>query len=520
MTTTNTHVARVILLMACAAAWLGWLSSRTDIFFADGIRYIGQAQRIDSGSLVEAIKGSVDHPAYPLMIVGAHRWIGGSTPMDWQRAGQLASITAGVLVIIPLYLIALELFGATAAWLTCLLAFLVPTTGHVFADTLSESTFLLFWSFGLWTALRFLRDGWFGWLPPTIVFAGLAYLARPEGLLLPGALVATLGLMPLLHSTRLVWPRWWAAVGLIVIGPMVIVAPYVIMRGGLSTKPAVARLLGTDKASPALAVERERPLDPNQSVAITSLLAGRAVLQALRGAVTLPILIFAPIGLIAAWRLGDVGRPRQWLFLGVIVSAGILGLMRLHATGGYCSPRHAMVVGELLLAVGAFGLARLMARVSIPGRWIGQEDGAFTAGPVVWLGIFVGLATLQMPTLIEPLNKGFSGYRKAAEFLVEHQATPDRPVIDVTGWSHYYSGLKGYTFKDLTEGTTDPRVRWVIVRDAHLNGPWGYCHQLKDLVRGREPVAKYPDTPAKGIAQVYVYDLEAQVASVSDQIQR
>src|SRR5207249_9770236 len=118
-----------------------------------------------------------------------------------------------------------------------------PLTGHVLADVLSEGTFLLFWTWGLWAAVRFLKQGTFGWLPPTIGFGVLAYLSRPEGLLLPAALVATLAMMPLLRSTRLNWPRWWAAVGVLVIGPALLVGPYVAAKGGLGTKPAVARLL-------------------------------------------------------------------------------------------------------------------------------------------------------------------------------------------------------------------------------------------------------------------------------------
>lgn len=520
MNTSNSHVARVILLMACAAAWLGWLSSRTDIFFADGLRYITQAQKLEAGSMSEGLRGSVDHPAYPVLIVGVHRWVGGDSPYEWQHAAQRASIISAVLLVIPIYLVSFELFGGSVAWLSCVLTFLVPTTGHVFADTLSESTFLLFWTWGLWTALRFLRDGWFGWLPATIFFAGLSYLARPEGLLLPAALVTSLGMMPLLRSTRLVWPRWWAAVGLMVIGPMLIVGPYVAIRGGIATKPAVGRLLGTAKPSPALAVERERPLDPEQSVAITYLYAVRAVLLALRGATTLPLLYLAPIGLGAVLINGNVGRPRQWLFLSIITGAGFLALVRLHATGGYCSPRHSMVIAQILLAFASFGLVRLMARVSIPGRWVGQEDARFTAGPVVWLVLLVGLALLQLPALTEPVNKGFGCYREAANFLIEQKADPTRPVVDVTGWSHYYSGLHGYTFKDLTEGTTDPKVRWVVARDAHLNGPWIYCRQLKTMVGDREPVARYPDKPVKGVAQIYVFDLESPVVSRDPALRR
>jgi 4-amino-4-deoxy-L-arabinose transferase-like glycosyltransferase len=132
-----------------------------------------------------------------------HRVVGGDdSPDGWQRAAQAASVVMGVLWVVPMYLVAAELFGGASAWLAVILALVVPTTAHVMADVLSEGIFLLFWTWGLYTALRFLRDGSFVWLPPTIGFAALAYLSRPEGLLLPMALVACLAAMPLLRSTR------------------------------------------------------------------------------------------------------------------------------------------------------------------------------------------------------------------------------------------------------------------------------------------------------------------------------
>ena len=203
-----------------------------------------------------------------------------------------------------------------SAWLACLLVYLVPLSGHVMADTLSESTFLLFWNWGVWASLRFLREGSFGWLPVTIGFGALAYLSRPEGLLLPAALLATLLLMPLLRSTRLNWPRWGAAMAFLVLGPLLLVGPYVAVKGGLGTKPAVARLLGTQPRSAALAVERERPLDPDQSTAKTYVLAIRAMAQAVRTSVTLPLLLLAAVGLVSAWPLGG-GRP--WLFMTIVM---------------------------------------------------------------------------------------------------------------------------------------------------------------------------------------------------------
>ena len=99
--------------------------------------------------------------------------------------------------MIPVYLLALELFGEHAAWLACLLTAVNPVVDDIVVNVLSESTFLLWWTFGLWCGVRFLRDGRLSWLLPAICLGGLAYLTRPEGMLLPAALAATLLVSPL-----------------------------------------------------------------------------------------------------------------------------------------------------------------------------------------------------------------------------------------------------------------------------------------------------------------------------------
>ena len=48
--TTNQHVRRLGLLIVAASVLLWWLTAHTDVFFADGLRYIAQARAIDQGS--------------------------------------------------------------------------------------------------------------------------------------------------------------------------------------------------------------------------------------------------------------------------------------------------------------------------------------------------------------------------------------------------------------------------------------------------------------------------------------
>ena len=153
-------------------------------------------------------------------------------------------------------------FRRKAAWLACLLATVNPVVADIVVNVLSESTFLLWWTFGLWCAVRFLREGRFLWLPAVIGLGGLAYLTRPEGMLLPVALAATLLISPLFPATRIEWPRWWRALAFLAAGLVVMVGPYIAIKGGVGTKPGIARVLGLrPRHSPWVwsAVSRSRP---------------------------------------------------------------------------------------------------------------------------------------------------------------------------------------------------------------------------------------------------------------------
>jgi len=502
--TLKSHPARVLLLMACAAGLLSWTAGNTAIVFADGLRYIDQARRLDAGDVAHALFQSIDHPAYPLAIAGAHRVLGGDGPEAWQLAAQVASIAAAVLLVVPLYLVALEMFGGATAWLAVALSFLVPLTGHVMADALSESLFLLFFTAGTWTALRFLKAGGFGWLPPTVGLAALAYWVRPEAMLLPAAMVATLAAIPLLRSTRLHWPRWWAAVAFLVIGPACLIAPILAAKGGISTKPAVYRVLGLGPRSAPLAVERPRPLEPGQAAADTYVQAVRAMAIAVRDSVTIPLLPLALLGLIFAWPPGERARP--WMFLSAVMIGWALALVRLHATGGYCTPRHAMILAYPLIAAAAFGMTTLLSKLAIPGRWLGgRPEARYTAGPLVWALALVGLVAYYRADLKAPINDRFAGYRGAAAYLAAHVPEGGK-VVDVTGWSLFYGRRPGYTFANLAEAMGDKGLTRVVVRDAHLTGPWAYCAQIRGLIAGRKPTATFPEHPTRKQSVVFVFD--------------
>jgi hypothetical protein len=85
--------------------------------------------------------------------------------------------------------------------------------------------------------------------------------------------------------------------------------------------------------------------------------------------------------------------------------------------------------------------------------------------------------------------------------------------VDVTGWSQFYGDREaGYTFENLVAAPGDPDARWVVVREAHLKGPWEYCQRLRSLVDGLAPAAEFHGSARRRPTTVYVFDRRPTIA--------
>jgi len=506
------HVARVLIWMAIAAGVLLWTLRHSEAQLRDGLRSIELAQRIDAGAWREGLLGGIDHPLHPLGIVALHHLLGGEGPEWWQRAAVALGFASMVLLTIPLYLLGRELLGDRAAWLACALLPANPVIGSIVVNAISESTFLLAWTWGLWAAVKYLRDGRFAWLPTALGFGALAYLSRPEGLLLPASILATLALLPLHRATRINWPRWWAAVAFVAVGSVVAVGPYMAAKGRFVTRPGVARALGLQAQSPANALEREAPLDADQTTAQTYRLAIVRTLEALGANIPLALLAAAALGIFFA-RDGTI-PARTWLFLGVVFSASLLALVRLYATAGYCSPRNALVPGILLILAAAKGLDWLMKTISFDGRFVGLPGERLRPGAAVWALAVVPL--ILVPRLGEPVVSTpgpFNVYWDAGNWL--SQAEPrEGKALDLTDWSLYFSRREGLRFADLPTAATDPSIRWVVALGEQVDTPSTYSDALHNLIGDRPPIAALPAEPRPGQTQIRIYERVAPAPSV------
>jgi 4-amino-4-deoxy-L-arabinose transferase-like glycosyltransferase len=502
------HGARIGLLMVGAAALLGWVLCHSEVCFADGLRYIHQAEQIDGGHWHDGLVGGIDHPLHPMGITAIHRLLGGEGPNSWQRAALVLCFVSFVLLVVPVYILALELFGDRTAWLAALLVVFNPIVSLIAVNVLSESTFLLFWTFGLWGAVRFLREGRFLCLPLAIGFGALAYLTRPEGMLLPVALIATLVILPMLPGTLIDRPRWLGAIAFVVVGLVFLVGPYIALRGGLGTKPGIARVLGMAPRSQPLALERETPLLPDQTTWATYQLGVMRMLKALRQGGNSILFPFALLGLVRAGFCTN--RGRAWLFLGIVLAVSAVGLVRLHVTGGYCGARHGVVPGMILTMAAAYGITRLLDRVSIPGWWAGMPQTRLRPGATGWTAMTLVCIAIPNMHLLRPVTSDpFSVYHATADWLTQNTRGNEQ-VLDLTDWSLYFSQRPGYHFANVYEAPADPNTRWIVVRTPHLVGRWYYCQVLREVIGGREPVALIPPLATPNQVQIRIYDRQAR----------
>jgi hypothetical protein len=323
-------------------------------------------------------------------------------------------------------------------------------------------------------------------------------------MLLPAALVATLLVLPLLRATRVNWPRWWRALVLMFAGLLLLVGPYIAIKGGLGTKPGIARVLGLSEHSPADALEREQPLPTEQTRFERYSLAFARMVEANCAAVTLPLIPFSFIGLLPAVR--SKGRGRAWSLLAIVVAVSAVALVRLHATGGYLANRHAVVPGTILTLCAAGGLAWVTSRISIPGRWLGLAHEHLRPGPAVWAALIaLLLINPHLRTLGPSLPGPFSVYHSAGEWLARN-TTNDEEVLDLTDWSLYFSRRPGYCSADAFKAPSDAKTRWVVVRQGTADEDWHYRQVVRDLVGDRDAIALFPHHPSSRQLRIGIYD--------------
>ncbi|APG26638.1 hypothetical protein A7E78_01425 [Syntrophotalea acetylenivorans] len=162
------------------------LLSSDHIINLDGVRYISAAQQFADGNFLEGLR--IDWmPFYSLLIAAFHFLV-----RDWALAGQLISLLAMVLALIPLYLLTRELFDKKGAFWTGVAFTICPTLNGHAVGLLRDPIFIFFVAWSVYFCLRAFQTEKIVFFTLTALSSTFALCCRLEALLLWGVFLLVL----------------------------------------------------------------------------------------------------------------------------------------------------------------------------------------------------------------------------------------------------------------------------------------------------------------------------------------
>jgi hypothetical protein len=286
----------------------------------------------------------------------------------------------------------------------------------------------------------------------------MAYLTRPEGLLLLFAVMVCLAILAV--QSRFGWTRRRLVLSACttIACTLVIAAPYMAVIGGLSNKTTGKWVL---QGSSSARLDTQPSHDDDSEEANVDLIGG-------------PLLAMAPLAVwTAEWTEGTPGASAGWAFKALLSEVGVgfhyifwlpalvsLGwhrrrlvgdpgcwplllvvalhlalLFRVATVAGYVSERHSL----LTVACGSFGAvavlrdlpAWLATRLGVQTRWFRPSLAANL--------LLAASVALGLPSDLKTLHHKRAGHRAVGEWLAA-QLGPYDYVVDPFCWAEFYSG--------------------------------------------------------------------------------
>lgn len=520
-------------LMILVVGLRAWQLMHTEVAARDSIGFIRYAWLLqNSTDWKSVIKDAQQHPGFPLAIHLASKpvlyFVGSDLPFAYQLSSQLVSSFFSVLLVIPLFFLALEIFNTKVAVWSVLLFEFLPAISKVLGDGLSEGMFLFFAASALALVLNAFKSNrlsiWF--------FAGLssacAYLVRPEGLIIVIACCAVMVVGILLGKFNDTRARTKMVMGLfmVMLGFLMLAFPFILTIGKLTTKPTGQKILEQISIVPI-------ETDSRLALADTSKLVTG---------------VFDHVSLFASWWEGEDKSPAarfMWSFMvlgdsylkglnylgcafafvgllmtpkgswykpGVLVLVLCFALLnvafyRVALVMGYLSERHAMLALMIMVVWSAYGGVILgdVFLMFFKDSWARIVLGALNQVSLLLLLLLVPSVYKSMETL----HYNREGFRQVGKWLASNCKEGDL-VEDAFCWSHFYAGK---VFLEGKSGliVSDPRVKYVIVErsgNPHLRLQTQDEESLKSQ-NGRV-VYDWPCRRKGANSTVLVYELPVQ----------
>lgn len=451
-----------VLLLLTAVLRL-CLLGHTEVAARDSIGFIRYALQFETQSWPEVLRSNHQHPGYPLSILAV------SLPVRWalqteadaatlQLCAQLASSLAALLLVVPMYLLGKILFNRAVGFWAALLFQVLPLSGHILSDGLSEALFLLLTATTLLFAAYALKRRSVVYFILCGAFSALTYLTRPEGVFLLVAIELALLWLQIDPRRRQPWTRTLASGLTVAVTAALVASPYVLATHRFTNKPSAYQLLGVEPTVPqaqpgaattapqesaagallAVVVSTDGPLVKRLALGVWGLLTELAKAYHY---------VFLFPALLGVWwhrrRTRRAPGALVFLLLGLLHA---LVLLRLVVVVGYLSDRHVLVLvmGGVYPAAAALLQWPLHAHAWLERRQRLQDwprlRWHLTHGAPAWaVVVLLGLLAPALPRTLQPLHGNRAGHHAAGLWLAEH-ASPFDVIEDAHCWAHFYAG--------------------------------------------------------------------------------
>jgi hypothetical protein len=438
----------IVVVLRC------WLVVNTEVTARDSIGFIRYALSFDHLSWSDALKQH-QHPGYPAvvwLVSKPMRSVFGTTPEVMRVSAQIVSLAAALLLAVMMFRLGRLLWDRYIGFFAALLFQCFPISGHHLSDGISDGLFLLLAISALFTLIRARETGAIWRYALGGAFIGLAYLTRPEGLLvLPAAWLFLLGLQ-LTKDQKLPWRQVGVRLTALTLSCALAGAPYYLATGTITRKPSawhtiekIAAAKAPDQApdagGPLFASLFAANFAPSADLQEQFQHTLRALLFELGQALNYIGGIFAVWALLFCRKL--LTRHIGFYLLATYFSIHAAILVKLGLKVSYVSDRHVMALVALACYLCVIGVAHMClpwtwwvkaGATAAPGYLFPRVVQTAAAG---WLLLALGICTGKTVTR---LHANRLGNHQAGLWLAQQIQTGDI-IEDDHSWSHFYAGL-------------------------------------------------------------------------------
>lgn len=215
------------------------------VISADGVGYVTAARSLLRGDPATLTVYGVVYPSLTALV----SLIG----LNTETAGRLVSAVMGSMLVVPLYLLARDLFDRKVGAIACILVIACPPLRSWAGEVMTQATYITLLVTWYWLLWRAYRRGAISWSIAAGAVAGLSFLTRPESLV-AFAVMAPLLLLPLADDRplkqRIILTAACVGAFVLMLSPFVILVHHVTGqwqltgKGGATLADALSEYLG------------------------------------------------------------------------------------------------------------------------------------------------------------------------------------------------------------------------------------------------------------------------------------